>query len=91
MTWFEDDLGFNLDRAELAKRHDRWERITVGADAYPALMQTFATSPVAPPYARIILLVKDDEAFALTFWNDLHDPETPMIFERMLASFEIYR
>ena len=91
LTWFEGDLGFGLDRTQLAKKHDTWERITVGAENYPALLQTFATSPVAPPYAKIILLVKDDEAFALTFRNDLSVPETPAIFDRMLGSFEVYR
>jgi hypothetical protein len=91
LTWFEGDLAFGLDRTQLAKKHDTWERITIGAENYPALLQTFATSPVAPPYEKIILLVKDDEAFALTFRNDLSDPETPAMFERMLGSFEVYR
>ncbi|NKQ35863.1 MAG: hypothetical protein HF973_09645 [Chloroflexi bacterium] len=85
--WYIEENGFNINRELLEQSRDSFSEITVGADNYPALTQTFAGGT-----ERIVLylFIVGDEAFVLEFNTKNYNADLEKTFDRMLSSFEVY-
>jgi hypothetical protein len=88
--WYIHDLGFNINRDQLAEKSDSFREITVGKGNYRATNQVFWKNGNSD--IRIVLVLVGDEAFALQLVTpNLNDTDTQETFNRMLDSLEIYK
>jgi hypothetical protein len=89
--WYVQELAFGIRDSELEQKQTSFQEQTVGVGNYPALIQTFDEFGGKNPHRQVVLLVVDDEAFALSFHTKTYDEEIQKTFERILNSLEIYR
>ncbi len=64
---------------------------TVGVGNYAAIKKEYTHITKQNDYQVSYFIIEDNEVFLLAFYAKEYDEQTEAVFERMLASFDIYK